>query len=248
MPRRTALVSTFLAIIAVVAVAAAPSATPVVQSNWTIVKAEGSTLFTSEGSAGGDTWSVNIKASWRQLPSKNVGLRTASFNIPRLARYVRGGTPSTGNPLYGIAGRASGNATVVGVVEETGDSVSGSCSFATSKLTPRFFSRIADSLFLGSARDGNRLVLIVDGQNPMGLLVDAPQCDSLPFIPPGLADLKREQVDRDPISKISERKMGKRLTLQMIRTAPVVLSSSRPTPVGQLTEKAMIVLQLQSSS
>lgn len=235
MPRRTALVSTVVAVIAGAVVAAAPGAGVPAQTNWTIVSATGTTLYTVNGSDGNASYQSSIQATWQQKPTKQPGVRSVSFPFKSIPRYAAGKTTFWRSPIRGVTGRVSGNVSV------QSPDASGSCEFAMSKLPRTFFSGSGvNDLFLDSGTAGNDLVTFVNGQDAGGTFIDAPECDSLPFGPPRGTDAARERIKRISLSLVKSQKPGKKVTLVILRTVPVVATGRKV--VGQVTEKAKITL------
>lgn len=235
MPRRTALVSTVAAVIAVVAVAPAPGAGVPAQTDWTIVSAKGTTQYTVQGSDGNVSYQGSIQASWQQKPTKQPGVRSVSFPFKSIPRYAAGKTIFWRSPIYGVTGRVSGKVSV------QSPDASGSCEFAMPKLPRTFFSGSgANDLFLDSGTAGSDLVTFVNGQDAGGTFIDAPECDSLPLGPPAVTDAARERIKRISLSLVTSQKPGKKVTLGILRTVPVVATGRKV--VGQVTEKAKITL------
>jgi hypothetical protein len=234
--RRTTLAGAALA--AVLAASAAGANAPT-QTNWTIVSATGTTLFTVDGSDGPATYTANIRASWRQKPTSKPGVRTVSIPFKTIPNYVAANTLFRRNPIYGIVGSVSGSVSV------QAPEASGACDFAMSKLPRTFFSGSgANDLFLDYAKSGGDLIAFVNGQDAGGTFVDAPECDSLPFGPPRGVDQKRERIKRISLALLKPAAKGKKVTLVIHRTAPVV--GTRMKVVGQVTEKAKITLRYDS--
>jgi hypothetical protein len=81
--------------------ATASGAREVIQTNWTIVSATGTTHHVVDGSvgAGAATWTfkADVLAKWRKT-AKLTGNRTASFNFTSMARYVPGRTGGAAQP------------------------------------------------------------------------------------------------------------------------------------------------------
>lgn len=199
------------------------------------MSATGTTLFVANGTGGNRAFDANIQASWRQLATKAPGKRTVSFPFKSIPGYAAGRTPFWRNPIYGVAGSASGR------VEVSSPEDSGSCKFAMSKLPRAFFSGSGvNDTFLDSGKAGNDLVAFVNGQDAGGAYVDAPECDSLLFGVRTGVDTRRERIKRISLSFVKSQKPVKKATLVILRTTPVVATAMKV--VGQVTEKAKITL------
>ena len=230
-------VITLAAALALIAATAGSSAPTVVQTNWKIVSATGTTLFAVQGSSGESTYNANILVTWRQTATNanQPGWHVALFNFKSMSNYVPGKSIGQRNPIRDVAATVNGRA-------ESSDPNSGSHSCQLSGAVDKgFFSgSAANEVFLSSSKSGKDLVAIVDGQSPASNLV-APQCAGVSV--PRVYDVKREQIKRLPLALVQKTRPGTTVSLVLFRKVPIIEGTAT---VGSVTEKAKITLKLES--
>ncbi len=221
---------------------AASGASRFTQSNWTIVSATGTSHFVVDGTVGSGaaawTFKADILARWRQTARNATlpGSRTASFNIRTMAPYAPGRAGAQRNPIRDIA------ATVNGTASSSDSYGSGSCRISGTVPKGFFSGSAAKELFLDSRKAGSDLVSYVEGQAPRNAAI-TPACGKVHL--PVVYDVKRERIKRLSLSLVQKTRRGTVVSLVLLRTVPIV---EQGQTVGTVTEKAKIMLRLESGS
>ena len=238
---RSALVIAGISALALTSVASgAPS---VVQTNWTIVSATGTSHYVANGSVGSGanlwTFDADITATWRQTAknAKLPGWYKVSFNFKTMAPYVAGRAGAQRNPIRDVA------ATVNGRAESTDYLGSGSCRIRGAAPKLFFSGSAANEVFLDSRTRGASLVAYVEGQAPLAVIASTPACGKVHL--PVVYDVKRERIKRLGLSLVQETVKGTQVSLVLRRSVPVVEGGET---VGAVTELSKLILRLESGS